>query len=129
MCDLWRYRGVMSVLVVVLFFLGCDADLHNEAQRGKLVYARGNHWAVGHLMGKKSIDETMGSDERDGNAQAYLFTAQADTHTQPSRLMKALAEFLAGPERETEDKRERQERLAGLRRRWEEQLRERESNQ
>ncbi|XP_060790944.1 gastrin-releasing peptide isoform X2 [Neoarius graeffei] len=126
MCVLWRYRlTAMSVLSVLMFFLGCEAQLHNEAQSGKLVYARGNHWAVGHLMGKKSIDETLDSDDPDVNAQAYLITAESDTHTKPSRLLKALIKALAGPERETEDKMERQELLMELRRQWEEQLAER----
>ncbi|MCJ8741241.1 hypothetical protein PDJAM_G00068370 [Pangasius djambal] len=130
MCVLWRYRLVMPVLAVLLFFLGCEAQLHHEAQSGKLMYARGNHWAVGHLMGKKSVDETLGSDNHGVDAQAYLITAEADTHTQPSSLLKALVKSLAGPERETEDERERRERLMELRRRWEEQLaREREINQ
>ncbi|XP_053505618.1 gastrin-releasing peptide [Ictalurus furcatus] len=130
MCVLWRNRLVMSVLSVLLFFLGCDAQLHNEAQSSKLVYARGNHWAVGHLMGKKSIDETLGSDNHDVEAQAYLITAEADTHTQPSNLLKALIKALSGPKKETEDERERRELSMELRRRWEEQLaREREVNQ
>lgn len=73
-------------------------------------------------MGKKSIDETLDSDDPDVNAQAYLITAESDTHTKPSRLLKALIKALAGPERETEDKMERQELLMELRRQWEEQL-------
>ncbi|KAF4077193.1 hypothetical protein AMELA_G00205190 [Ameiurus melas] len=130
MCILWRYRLVMSVLSGLLFFLGCDAQLHNEVQSGKLVYARGNHWAVGHLMGKKSIDEMLGTDDHDIDAQAYLITAEADTHTQPSNLLKALVKALSGPKRETEDERERRELSMDLRRQWEEQLaREREINQ
>lgn len=73
-------------------------------------------------MGKKSIDDTLGSDDPDVDAHAYLITAETDTHTQPSRLLKALIKALAGPERETEDEKERQELLMELRRRWEEQL-------
>lgn len=37
----------MWVSVVSLLIFGSDAQLHNEAQSDKLVYARGNHWAVG----------------------------------------------------------------------------------
>ncbi|KAK3524285.1 hypothetical protein QTP70_027010 [Hemibagrus guttatus] len=130
MCVLWRYRLVVWASAVLLLFLGCDAQLHNEAQSSKLVYARGNHWAVGHLMGKKSIDETLSSDKRDVDTQAYLITAEADTHTQPSRLLKALVKILSGPKRDTEDKRERRERPMEVRRWWEEQLeRQREVNQ
>ncbi|GAA6079824.1 gastrin-releasing peptide [Tachysurus ichikawai] len=122
MCVLWRYRLVVWVSAVLLFFLVCDAQLHNEAQSGKLVFARGNHWAVGHLMGKKSIDETMSSDDRDLDAQAYLIRAEADTHTQPSRLLKALVKVLSGSKRDTEDERERWERSMELKTRPEEQL-------
>lgn len=73
-------------------------------------------------MGKKSIDETLSSDGRDMDAQAYFITAEADTHTQPSGLLKALVKVLTGPVSETEDDRKRQERLIELRRWWEEQL-------
>ncbi|KAG7320725.1 hypothetical protein KOW79_015140 [Hemibagrus wyckioides] len=130
MCVLWRYRLVVWASAVLLLFLGCDAQLHNEAQSGKLVYARGNHWAVGHLMGKKSIDETLSSDERDMDAQAYLITAETDTHTQPSRLLTALIKVLTGSKRDTEDERERRERSIELRKWWQEQLeRQKEVNQ
>ncbi|KAK2827726.1 hypothetical protein Q7C36_018652 [Tachysurus vachellii] len=122
MCVLWRYRLVVWVSAVLLFFLVCDAQLHNEAQSGKLVFARGNHWAVGHLMGKKSVDETTSSDDRDLDAQAYLIRAEADTHTQPSRLLKALVKVLSGSKRDTEDERERWERSMELKTRPEEQL-------
>ncbi|XP_047661701.1 gastrin-releasing peptide [Tachysurus fulvidraco] len=122
MCVLWRYRLVVWVSAVLLCFLLCDAQLHNEAQSGKLVFARGNHWAVGHLMGKKSIDETMSSDDRDLDAQAYLIRAEADTLTQPSRLLKALVKVLSGSKRDTEDERERWERSMELKTRPEEQL-------
>lgn len=73
-------------------------------------------------MGKKSIDETPGSDEHNLDAHTYLITEDAGALTQPSSLLKALVKALAGPERETEDRRERQERSMALRRRWEEQL-------
>ncbi|KAI5612756.1 gastrin-releasing peptide precursor [Silurus asotus] len=130
MCIPWRYRLVMSMSAALLLcFLGCDAQLHNEAQSGKLVYARGNHWAVGHLMGKKSVDEMLNSDERDVDAQAYFLTAESDTQTQPSlSVLKALFKALAGPIRETEDERERRERWSMLRRRWAEQREKEEVN-
>lgn len=73
-------------------------------------------------MGKKSIDETMSSDDRDLDAQAYLIRAEADTHTQPSRLLKALVKVLSGSKRDTEDERERWERSMELKTRPEEQL-------
>lgn len=81
-------------------------------------------------MGKKSVDETLGSHERDVDAQAYLITAESDTRTQSSRLLRALIKTLVGLEREAEDESAKRERLMELRRRWEEQLaREQEVNQ
>lgn len=81
-------------------------------------------------MGKKSVDETPDSGERSVDAQDYLTTAEADTHTQPSGLLKALVKALAGTEREAESERERRERSMELRRQWVEHLeRERDVNQ
>ncbi|TSY69833.1 Gastrin-releasing peptide [Bagarius yarrelli] len=127
---MWGYRPVMWLVAVLLVFLECDAQLQNDAQSDKLMYAPGNHWAVGHLMGKKSTDEMLSSDEHDVNAQAYLFTAKADAHTQPFGLLQALVKFLAGPERETKQERERQKHLMERRKFWEKQLaRQKEVNQ
>lgn len=68
-------------------------------------------------MGKKSVDETLDSNEHD---EAYLIR---DTQTQPSNLLKALVKALSGPARETESERER------WRRREEQLAREREVEQ
>lgn len=80
-------------------------------------------------MGKKSIDEAPDLGVRDLDAQAYLIRADAGTGTQPYRLLKALAKALAGPESETQDERERQERLIELRRKWEQLARKRQITQ
>ncbi|KAL7844171.1 hypothetical protein SRHO_G00227100 [Serrasalmus rhombeus] len=106
-----------------------------ETQFAKLVYPRGNqravvdgkaayaHWAVGHLMGKKSIDEPLFSDELDGGSEQYLTAPEAEEHTQPSRFLQALITALAGPENELErDTSLRQQRALEQRKLLEEQL-------
>ncbi|XP_041914876.1 gastrin-releasing peptide [Alosa sapidissima] len=60
MCLPWRCRQLIAI-VIILTSVVCDGQLDNS---GKM-YPRGNHWAVGHLMGKKSTDTQIESEERD----------------------------------------------------------------
>ncbi|TRY98630.1 hypothetical protein DNTS_005881 [Danionella cerebrum] len=53
MCLVWRL--LVSILVFVVL---CDVlAMASDGQPIGKVYPRGNHWAVGHLMGRKSTDE------------------------------------------------------------------------
>ncbi|XP_036444734.1 gastrin-releasing peptide [Colossoma macropomum] len=113
MCVAWRHRLAIPALAILVFIV-CGARAESEVQFAKLVYPRGNqravadgktaypHWAIGHLMGKKSIDEPLGSDELDGRGEQYLTAPEAEGHTQPSRFLQALITALAGPENERE---------------------------
>uniref|UniRef100_A0A3B1JJY4 Uncharacterized protein n=1 Tax=Astyanax mexicanus TaxID=7994 RepID=A0A3B1JJY4_ASTMX len=98
MCVAWRQRLAVPAFALLVMVV-CEAQLENEAQLSKLVYPRGNHWAVGHLMGKKSIDESLDSVEQDSGGQRYLTTAEVEEYTQPSGFLQALITALAGPER------------------------------
>uniref|UniRef100_A0A8B9KYD5 Uncharacterized protein n=1 Tax=Astyanax mexicanus TaxID=7994 RepID=A0A8B9KYD5_ASTMX len=64
-------------------------------------------FSTGHLMGKKSIDESLDSVEQDSGGQRYLTTAEVEEYTQPSGFLQALITALAGPERARARGRER----------------------
>ncbi|KAM3938333.1 gastrin-releasing peptide [Leptodactylus fuscus] len=58
----WRYRTLFSLILcsLVLFKVHSQAapsQQHQDTAPLSKVYTRGSHWAVGHLMGKKSIEE------------------------------------------------------------------------
>ncbi|KAL6469889.1 hypothetical protein MHYP_G00210080 [Metynnis hypsauchen] len=134
MCVAWRHRLAIPAFAVLVFIV-CGARAERETQLAKLVYPRGNqravadgksaypHWAIGHLMGKKSIDEPLFSDELDGGGGQYLTAPEAEERTQPSRFLQALITALAGPENELErDASLRQQRALEQRKLLEEQL-------
>ncbi|XP_024155561.1 gastrin-releasing peptide [Oryzias melastigma] len=54
-CCAWICRPLWTLFILLAAtpcFLHCS---ENPAAVGGKMYPRGNHWAVGHLMGKKSI--------------------------------------------------------------------------
>ncbi|XP_063770303.1 gastrin-releasing peptide [Pseudophryne corroboree] len=58
----WRYRTLFSLILctLVLFKVHSQAapsQQHPDTASASKIYPRGSHWAVGHLMGKKSIEE------------------------------------------------------------------------
>ncbi|XP_066502607.1 gastrin-releasing peptide [Hoplias malabaricus] len=106
MCVAWRRRLAVPVFAVLVFIV-CDAQVEQETQLTKYIYPRQNHWAVGHLMGKKSIDEMQSSEEGDGVSELYLTVAESEEHSQPSGFLQALITALAGPKSERERDRER----------------------
>ncbi|XP_069820910.1 gastrin-releasing peptide [Dendropsophus ebraccatus] len=60
----WRYRTLFSLILctLILFKVHSQAapsqqQQHQDTAPLSKVYTRGSHWAVGHLMGKKSIEE------------------------------------------------------------------------
>uniref|UniRef100_A0A672SAU3 Gastrin-releasing peptide n=1 Tax=Sinocyclocheilus grahami TaxID=75366 RepID=A0A672SAU3_SINGR len=74
MCLVWRYRSVVSIILVIVL---CDV-YESDAQPIGKVYPRGNHWAVGHLMGKKSADEQVRPEDPEGNAETSMTTLDQD---------------------------------------------------
>ncbi|XP_035383295.1 gastrin-releasing peptide [Electrophorus electricus] len=100
----WRCRLAITACALLVFTAG-DAQPRNEARVTQSVHPRGNHWAVGHLMGKKSIHH-----HRDGGSERDSPVAWADQKPDGDRksagLPRALGTVLAGPERETKNERE-----------------------
>ncbi|XP_034079985.1 gastrin-releasing peptide [Gymnodraco acuticeps] len=83
-CYSWTCRP-MWPLFIILATMPCM--LHSSesppAAVGKM-YPRGNHWAVGHLMGKKSIEPLQESE----GERVYLSPSEAAGVTE--RLLEAL---------------------------------------
>ncbi|XP_056147167.1 gastrin-releasing peptide [Lampris incognitus] len=59
-CSSWTFRPVLPVVVVIVALLSCTARCTESPAAAGSLYPRGNHWAVGHLMGKKSIEGLPG---------------------------------------------------------------------
>uniref|UniRef100_A0A9J8CF92 Gastrin-releasing peptide n=1 Tax=Cyprinus carpio carpio TaxID=630221 RepID=A0A9J8CF92_CYPCA len=74
MCLVWRYGSVVSIILLVVL---CDVYA-SDAQSIRKVYLHGNHWAVGHLMGKKSTDEQVRPEDPEGNAETSMMTLDQD---------------------------------------------------
>ncbi|XP_075431824.1 gastrin-releasing peptide [Ascaphus truei] len=60
----WKYRTFFTLVLcsLVLFKVHLSQaapapQQHNDGAPLSKIYPRGSHWAVGHLMGKKSIEE------------------------------------------------------------------------
>ncbi|KAJ8402351.1 hypothetical protein AAFF_G00368400 [Aldrovandia affinis] len=70
------------------------------------LYPRGNHWAVGHLMGKKSTDDLFGPVEskkiNDQSLPSPEEGRRLDGYLQPPQLVGGLMGALAGLERQNE---------------------------
>ncbi|XP_068127954.1 gastrin-releasing peptide [Hyperolius riggenbachi] len=58
----WRYRTLFSLILCSLILFKVHSQAAPSQQNAdsavlSKIYPRGSHWAVGHLMGKKSIEE------------------------------------------------------------------------
>ncbi|XP_026029360.1 gastrin-releasing peptide [Astatotilapia calliptera] len=105
----WTCRPVWPVLIIlatVPCILNCSES--PAAVVGKM-YPRGNHWAVGHLMGKKSIEE-----EQEVNPDRDYLTA-----LKPARLTQHLMQALMQPENPNQMMPQTADRL--LQRHWREE--------
>ncbi|XP_055037170.2 gastrin-releasing peptide [Misgurnus anguillicaudatus] len=88
MCVVWRYRLAVSIILVLVL---CDVHASDDAETGGKVYPRGNHWAVGHLMGKKSTDEQGRLEDPGGDEESVLAsTGQYDMQPGFVRALEAL---------------------------------------
>ncbi|MBN3279421.1 GRP protein, partial [Polyodon spathula] len=97
--TVWKYRSVFSLIVLGVVTcrtqIGSAVPVQNEAPLTKM-YPRGSHWAVGHLMGKKSIGLPFGYDDDD--KMIYLSAPeevkQLEGYLQWSELVKNLIRLL-----------------------------------
>ncbi|XP_074546940.1 gastrin-releasing peptide [Halichoeres trimaculatus] len=88
MCISWTWRPVWPVFII-LATLPCMlycSESQPDAGDGKM-YSRGNHWAVGHLMGKKSTDSL--AELQDANND-YLTPSGAAGVTEMERYLRLM---------------------------------------
>ncbi|XP_021478280.2 gastrin-releasing peptide isoform X2 [Oncorhynchus mykiss] len=109
LCYAWTYKPFLSIaiiLVSILFMAHCS---ENTGAIGK-VFPRGNHWAVGHLMGKKSLDSLSGSE--DSSNRDNIPSSEEDTlldrYVQPSKLVQGFIRTLWGLENKRQNQTQRQ---------------------
>ncbi|XP_070781372.1 gastrin-releasing peptide [Enoplosus armatus] len=90
MCYAWTCRPVWPLFMILATapcLLYCSES--PAAAVGKM-YPRGNHWAVGHLMGKKSIESLPELQERNSDYLTPSDTAGVTELDRSERLMEAL---------------------------------------
>ncbi|KAK2872412.1 hypothetical protein QQF64_017978 [Cirrhinus molitorella] len=127
MCLVWRYRLVVSIILVVVL---CDVYASDAQPIGK-VYPRGSHWAVGHLMGKKSTDEQVRPEDPEVDEEISMTTLDQNLQLErykEHRLLPLLHTLMKGrmaPDSMQEDTEEIEalkllQRLLEKRRQWEE---------
>ncbi|XP_040013816.1 gastrin-releasing peptide [Xiphias gladius] len=86
LCCSWTCRPVWPILIILATtpcMLHCSES--PAAAVGKM-YPRGNHWAVGHLMGKKSIESLPERQETNLKPSEAAGVTQLD---RDQRLMEA----------------------------------------
>ncbi|KAI7795982.1 gastrin-releasing peptide precursor, partial [Triplophysa rosa] len=88
MCVVWRYRLAVSIILVLVV---CGAYASDGAQPIGKVFSRGNHWAVGHLMGKKSTDEQSRLEDPGGDVERFI-----DQHDMDPLFLRALEALVKG---------------------------------
>ncbi|XP_034565865.1 gastrin-releasing peptide [Notolabrus celidotus] len=88
MCISWTWRPVWPVFIILATVLYCS-ESQPAADDGKM-YPRGNHWAVGHLMGKKSTDSLAELQDRNTDYLTPSEVAGVTEMEQYERLIKAL---------------------------------------
>ncbi|CAB1318197.1 unnamed protein product [Coregonus sp. 'balchen'] len=101
LCHAWTYKPSL-LIVIILLSISCMVHCsENVGSIGK-VYPRGNHWAVGHLMGKKSLDRLSGSEESSNRDSDYRYRPSTekdkllDRYVQPSKLVRPFIRALGG---------------------------------
>ncbi|XP_041742847.1 gastrin-releasing peptide isoform X2 [Coregonus clupeaformis] len=118
LCHAWTYRPSLSI-VIIMVSISCMVHCSENAGAIGKVYPRGNHWAVGHLMGKKSLDSLSGSEESSNRDSEYVYIPSPeedkllDRYVQPSKLVKGFIRALGGLEnqRQTQTQRQGQEQV------------------
>ncbi|XP_051268561.1 gastrin-releasing peptide [Dicentrarchus labrax] len=89
-CYSWTCRPVWPVFIILATIpcmLYCSES--PAAVVGKM-YPRGNHWAVGHLMGKKSIESLPELQEPNSDYHTPSETSGVTELDRYERLMEAL---------------------------------------
>ncbi|XP_060917359.1 gastrin-releasing peptide [Labrus mixtus] len=92
MCISWTCRPVWPVLMILATIpcMSYCSESQPAADDGNM-FPRGNHWAVGHLMGKKSTDSLPELQETNGD---YLTLSEAAGVTVMERDRQNLLEAL-----------------------------------
>ncbi|XP_071321609.1 gastrin-releasing peptide isoform X1 [Trachinotus anak] len=119
LCDSRTCRPVWPVLMI-LAAAPCVVHCSESpaAAAGKM-YPRGNHWAVGHLMGKKSIESLEEVQETNPDSD-YLTPPEAAGVTELDRYER-LMEALVQQKNLKQTKPQTADRLLRLRSGWREE--------
>ncbi|XP_033845949.1 gastrin-releasing peptide [Periophthalmus magnuspinnatus] len=87
LCSSWTCRPFLP-LFIVLAAMSCVFHSIESPAPGKM-YPRGNHWAVGHLMGKKSINSFATLQQSDPSSE-NLRASRTEEVTEPQRYARLM---------------------------------------
>uniref|UniRef100_A0A673XNL8 Gastrin-releasing peptide n=1 Tax=Salmo trutta TaxID=8032 RepID=A0A673XNL8_SALTR len=109
LCHAWTYKPSLSIAVILVSIASMAHCSENAGAIGK-VFPRGNHWAVGHLMGKKSLDSLSGSEDSSNmdNIPSSEEDKLLDRYVQPSKLVQDFIRTLGGLENKRQSQRQGQ---------------------
>uniref|UniRef100_A0A672HQJ8 Gastrin-releasing peptide n=1 Tax=Salarias fasciatus TaxID=181472 RepID=A0A672HQJ8_SALFA len=108
LCWSWTCRPVRPLFLLLAAVPVLLHSSQSPAAAGGKIYSRGNHWAVGHLMGKKSIESL-----REGNiVSGYLSPSET------ARVTELLMEALLLPKNQKPMISPRESRLRRLHSSW-----------
>ncbi|XP_055720238.1 gastrin-releasing peptide [Salvelinus fontinalis] len=109
LCHAWTYKPSLSI-AIILVSISCLVHCSENAGAIGKVFPRGNHWAVGHLMGKKSLDSLSGSEDSSNrdNIPSSEEDRLLDRYVQPSKLVQGFIRTLGGLENKRQSQTQRQ---------------------
>ncbi|XP_013994369.1 gastrin-releasing peptide [Salmo salar] len=109
LCHAWTYKPSLSIAIILVSIASMAHCSENAGAIGK-VFPRGNHWAVGHLMGKKSLDSLSGSEDSSNmdNIPSSEEDKLLDRYVQPSKLVQDFIRILGGLENKRQSQTQRQ---------------------
>ncbi|XP_060685144.1 gastrin-releasing peptide isoform X1 [Hemiscyllium ocellatum] len=88
---LWKHRLLFSLILLSVacskVHYGLAAPVENQGTLSKM-FPRGSHWAVGHLMGKKSIDDGLFGYASSDNMALSEYAKQTEGNLQWAELAK-----------------------------------------
>ncbi|XP_043557210.1 gastrin-releasing peptide [Chiloscyllium plagiosum] len=88
---LWKHRLLFSLILLSVacskVHYGLAAPVENQSTLSKM-FPRGSHWAVGHLMGKKSIDDSLYGYASSDNMALSEYAKQTEGNLQWAEMAK-----------------------------------------
>ncbi|XP_037548324.1 gastrin-releasing peptide [Nematolebias whitei] len=87
LCSSWTCRPLWPLLIFLAASPGFSLCSEAPAAAVGKMYARGHHWAVGHLMGKKSIENLQEPNTSSLTPSQSVWTFELDLREGPAEVL------------------------------------------